>query len=218
MGISGADRTFDWVPRYDERSRGYNIAETLRGATQPRTKVWQGAPHLNQGTEGACVGFSWAHEGGADPIRKSVTRSTALSIYNRAKQLDAWPGTNYSGTSVLAGAKAVRERGWVTEYRWAFNLNDALLALSYAGPFVLGCDWHRDMVNPGPRGYLSPTGRIIGGHAILVKAINTTYNRVTVHNSWGASWGRNGDAYLSFSDLGKLINSGAEICIPVTRR
>lgn len=218
MGISGADRTFDWAPFYDERSRNYGIAETLRGTTQPRTKVWQGAPHLNQGREGACVGYAWAHEGGADPIRKSVNRTVAQSIYNRAKQLDAWPGTNYEGTSVLAGAKAVKERGWMTEYRWAFNLNDALLALSWKGPFVLGCDWHRDMVNPGPRGYIVPTGRTIGGHAVLVKAINVQYNRVTIHNSWGTSWGMNGDAYLSFSDLGKLITAGAEICIPVIRR
>jgi hypothetical protein len=217
MGISGAERTFDWNPYYDARSRNYGIAELLVGATTLRNKHWPGAPHLNQGKEGACVGFGWAHEGGADPIRKSVSYTVAMSIYNRAKRLDAWPGTDYSGTSVLAGAKAVKERGWMPEYRWAFSLSDALGALAYKGPIVMGCNWHRDMVNPGPRGYLSPTGRIIGGHCVMIKAINIDYDRVTIHNSWGASWGMKGDAYLSFNHLNYLINDGAELCIPVRR-
>jgi hypothetical protein len=63
---------------------------------------------LDQGKEGACVGFAWSHELAAYPVRVEVDDEFARSkIYAEAQKIDEWPGEAYHGTSVLAGAKVV---------------------------------------------------------------------------------------------------------------
>lgn len=211
------DRVFDRIPRFDERSRQYPI-RTLLPARKPRSYTWGGAPHLDQGEEGACVGHGWAHEVAANPNGLPVTSKDAFAIYKRAQQIDDWEGEEYSGTSVLAGAKAVAERGWMAEYRWAFTLDDALSSLAWAGPIVIGVNWYEGMTDPNSKGYLKPSGELLGGHCVMVKGLNVAYKRVIVHNSWGTSWGRRGDAYLSFTDFGRLQRESGEVCVPVKRK
>lgn len=36
--------------------------------------------------------------------------------------------------------------------------------------------------------------------------------------SWGADWGRNGEAYIGFDDLARLLADGGEACVPMKRR
>lgn len=91
---------------FDERSRAFPI-RTLTEAVEPKQKYWRCDARLDQGREGACVGFAWGHELNAEPRRWWTTDQHARVIYRRAQQLDQWPGENYEGTSVLAGAKAV---------------------------------------------------------------------------------------------------------------
>ena len=210
------ERIFDWVPRFDPRSKSFPIRSELKPRPL-RSWTWGGAPHLDQGVEGACVGHGWAHEVAARPRPYPITSADAFAIYRRAQQIDEWEGESYEGTSVLAGAKAVTERGWLKEYRWAFSLDDALMVLAYKGPLVIGVNWYSDMGEADEKGYLHASGVMTGGHCVLVKAINIRHNRVTVHNSWGEAWGLRGDAYLSFTDLGRLLGLAGECCVPVLR-
>lgn len=211
------ERTFDRVPQFDPRSRSFSIKELVEDRPL-RSYTWNGAPHLDQGVEGACVGHAWAHEIAARPKARPTSSEMAFGIYRRAQELDEWDGTDYEGTSVLAGAKVVQESGLIAEYRWAFSLRETLLALAYSGPVVLGVNWHEGMMNPDSTGFLRVEGSIVGGHAIMAKGVNVKGKYVRLHNSWGDSWGRGGDAFISFDDLEKLLNARGEACVPRLRK
>lgn len=210
---------------YDERSKQYPI-RTVVAALKPRSYTWSLKTRLDQGQQGACVGFSWSHELAARPVVvPNITNDTAKQLYYSAQQLDSDPGgeypgatPHYEGTEVIAGAKAVQALGKMTEYRWAFNLNDVILAVGTQGPGILGTDWFDDMFNPDSKGFIKPTGALAGGHAICVRGVNVTKKYFTLANSWGTSWGKGGDCYISFADFEKLLLNNGEFCVPVGRK
>lgn len=221
MEAIAGDPRLGRLVEFDERSRAFPI-RTLVAEKPWRSYTWRVGVWLDQGQEGACVGFSWAHELAARPRVVPVDPSIAFGIYRRAQFLDQWPGESYSGTSVLAGAKAVEELGHMAEYRWAFGLEDLILALGYAGPAVLGIDWKEGMFAPEADGRIRPSGPVLGGHAILAYRIETPrvgrIGKVWLHNSWGPGWGKGGDCYLTLDDLGELLDADGEACIPVGRK
>lgn len=215
--MTSNDSRLDRIPSFDPASRNYPI-RTLVASRTPRSYTWWCGTYLDQGTEGACVGYSIAHELAARPVEVPVSRSIAQKIYSRARQIDEWPGEDYDGTSILAGMKAATENGYFTEYRWAFSLQDLILAVGYKGPAVLGVNWHEGMLEPDQRGHISPTGEIVGGHAILCRGVNLRGQFFYLHNSWGPKWGPlGGTCRIGFDDLDFLLHSQGEACIPVAR-
>lgn len=216
-----SDPRLDRRVQFDPRSRQYPIRAAIAKAAKPRSYTWSipGGLFLDQGQEGACVGFSVSHEAAARPCCvQGVTDQVARQIYKRAQQLDEWEGEDYSGTSVIAGIKAGKEKGWYEEYRWAFGLNDLIIALGYKGPAVLGINWYDGMSDTDEKGFVHVTGEIAGGHAIVAVGVNIKAKCVRLRNSWGQSWGRNGDCFISFDDLDRLLHEQGEACIPVTRK
>lgn len=207
----------DRLVEFDTRSRQYPI-RTLLQAKQPRSYTWACPTVLDQGNIGACVGFSWAQELAARPRIHQVDYSFALALYKMAQTLDQWPGEDYEGSSVIAGAKAVQRSGFMGEYRWAFGLTDALLAIGYSGPCVLGVNWYSSMFAVDDRGFIRVGGRLEGGHAILANGVSLKRQAVRLHNSWGRDWGSNGEAWIGFTDLERLLHEDGECCVPVGRR
>jgi len=224
-GTTTQDRRLDRLVQFDERSRNYSVREII-DAQKPRSYTWSLTTRLDQGSDGACVGFSWTHELAARPVEvKGVSNDTALGIYYEAQRLDDWPGgeypgadERYSGTSVLAGAKAVQKLGFIQEYRWAFSLEEALTAVSRKGPGILGTNWYSGMFEPDSKGFVRPTGYIAGGHAILVRGVNVKDKTVRLSNSWGTEWGINGDCFMTWDDFERLLYENGEFCIPVGRK
>lgn len=214
-GTEGHDARLGRLIQFDERSRNYPISAILHD--RKRSYTWRCDTHLDQGTEGSCVGHAFAHDIAARPSVSPVTSSLALQIYRRAQQIDEWPGEGYSGTSILAGAKATKEAGYLDEYRWAFGLDDLISAVGYHGPAVLGVNWYQGMIAPGADGFIHPTGQFMGGHAILCHSVSIKHERFTLHNSWGPTWGRGGRCYVSFTDMNRLLSERGEACIPVKR-
>lgn len=219
----------DRIVNFDDNSRNYPIRTLLGSKPKLSNKTWKCPTNLDQGTEGACVGFAWAHELNADPFKIPVENKTARTIYYAAQQWDEWSGTNYDGTSVLAGAKTVNAIGHMPEYRWAFGIDDVIDTLSHYGPLVLGINWYSDMFNTDTNGFIKPTGTLSGGHAILANGIQIRERKgfwwkdlpepiIRLHNSWGNSWGVNGEAFIYASDLSKLLKEQGEACVPVKRK
>lgn len=219
-GHTTMDRRLDRLPQWDERNQQFPISALLT-ATAPRTYVWGCDTVLDQGMEGACVGFSVSGELRARPKKvEGITNESARALYRRAQQLDEWPGEDYEGTSVLAGIKAAKEQGNYAEYRWAWSVDDLATAVSWHGPAVLGIPWYSSMYTPvkvGARHWVKVSGEVVGGHAILCLGYSTEIKAFRLHNSWGTEWGDNGRAWLSKADLARLLEEDGEACIPVVR-
>lgn len=229
-GVARHDgRTFDWNPRHDPQSRGYAVRQLITAA--PTKAVWwSGGPVINQGAEGACVGFSVVGEFTASPVRgrlPSVGRVAAaerlaLEVYRRAKLIDPYPGEDYDGTAVNAGMKVGRERGWWDSYHWAFGVEDVKRAL-LLGPVVLGIPWLEGMYETrGKAGEIIVDGPVVGGHAILVTGWTPSYaglgETYRLRNSWGPEYGRGGNGYIRAAALAGLLEQDGEAAVPTGRR
>jgi hypothetical protein len=223
-GYTATDNRLGRVPDWDERNHEYLVREVLPAGADVATRTWRLAalnkldqtPRNRTEPPGTCVGHGWAHRRNSAPHTDTLTHDDALAIFNRAQTLDSWPGAwpEYDGTSVLAGAKAMRELKMIGAFRWALTLTDILLAVSYEGPVVMGTWWTEDMFNPNSSGYVKPTGADAGGHCWIVRGVNTRNRYVTCTNSWGLDWGVNGDFRLTWEDLSALLDRDGEACVP----
>jgi hypothetical protein len=148
-------------------------------------------------------------------VTKEIARNR---IYHEARKLDPWPGEDYEGTSVLAGAKAAKNLGAFLEYRWAFGLDDLRLALGHSGPAVLGINWYEGMEETDDNGFIHVAGQVLGGHAICCYGVNQKGRYFLLQNSWGPNWGVLGVCKISFDDMNRLLREDGEACIPVGRK
>jgi hypothetical protein len=203
------------VPQFDERNRDFRLV----APTTVRGRTWQLRTRLDQGQDGACVGFGWSHELASQPKVYAVTNDSARGLYEQAKTLDDFPGTDYEGTSVLAGAKACVARGAVSVYQWAFTVDEVMQAITHHGPVVLGTDWLTNMFYPDAHGLLNCAGPVAGGHCYLARGLlmrpsfaSEPVLRCT--NSWGSGWGHFGEFFLKASDLESLLSTTGEACVP----
>jgi hypothetical protein len=222
------DRTLDRIPSKPDpvRMSLFNVADLTAGL-KPRSYTWNVGLWLDQGREGACVGHGWTHEAVARPVvvnswpRPNFTATNpqafAFELYRWAQDHDEWEGHNYDGTSVAAGAKGMALAGCIGEYRWTHDAYDTAVAVSRSGPAVIGVDWYTGMFNPDRFGFLNLTGRVEGGHCILVNGYSLPRKAFRLRNSWGADWGQKGEAWLRFADLVQLLQQGGEVCIPTRR-
>lgn len=215
------DPRLDRIEFFDERSRNFPVRSPGTHEKKLRSYTWRCFATLDQGSEGSCVGHAVAHELLARPAEvceEEVNHEYAReTIYWGAQKIDYWaggayPGAHpfYEGTSVLHGVKVAHKLGWFDSYRWAFGLRDLQLGVGYHGPAVLGVSWYEGMFFPDENGFIHPTGRRCGGHALLCNSISVKNNRFTLHNSWGPNWGINGECYISFEDMDKLLNERGE--------
>lgn len=223
-GFETTDPRLDRLPQPDSRNSDFPIAAVV--PTTFTSRIWNLRQSLDQGREGQCVSFAWHHEVCAEPKAKDVSgRELIRNRYFRMQQQDPWEGgeypgasPNYSGTSVLAGAQVMKAAGYFSEFRWAFSLDDVLRALSNEGPVVLGVNWYQGMHAPDANGRISVTGHVTGGHAILARGVDLESQEIVLRNSWGRSWGIQGDCRLGFSDLSRLLAEGGDACVPVGRK
>lgn len=215
--MSEQERVLDRRVKFDEKSRNFPIRATI-SKTEPRSYTWKCNTWLDQGREGACTGFSVSHEYAAKPKEvTNLTNADAQAIYYRARQIDEWEGEDYEGSSVLGAIKAAKEKGWYSEYRWAFGVDDLALAVSRKGPAVIGVNWYTGMFNPDANGFIHKTGQLAGGHAILCNGYNVKGRYFKLHNSWGKKWGVNGECKISYDDMNALLKEYGEACIPSIR-
>ncbi len=236
------DDSLGRLVEFDERSRSYpirNMVPTAVPSEHLRSRTWRiiAGFVLDQGREGACVGFSVTHTIMANPIERMFMEDEAhefaiREIYWPAQQIDPWPGGAYpgadpfyEGTSVLAGVKAAQQHGYFQEYRWAFGIEDLILGLVSTGPAILGLNWYMNSYAPDADGYITPTGPWVGGHAIVARAVRLKWKRetgnlqdldwdassVVLRNSWGPSWGPLwGDCLVSLSVMADWLRNDGE--------
>ena len=207
----------------DPRDRNHPLSALLPKRVPIVSKRWRHPPALNQGQTSRCVAFAWVQFLRAAPLRttsRKFTSEEALDdLYHAAQVLDEWPGENYNGTSVRAGAKVLLSRGLLKEYVWGTTvaeLRDFVLA---RGTCVVGTDWYEEMFYPEDhKGFLVAEGANVGGHAWLVFGYNAVKKAFVMLNSWGPEWGFKGTAFVSEETMQKLLDENAEICSGIEGR
>lgn len=182
----------------------------------PMDKIWVPGIPLDQGSEGACVGFGWTNWENCSPMGQRVQQGNdyAFGWYYRAKEVDPWPGTDYEGTTVRAGARVAMERLALTQYLWAGSRAEIDAWLLAKGPIVVGSDWLESMDYVDDKGYITfnPSSRIRGGHCYLLYGKGKQGN-YWFYNSWGEGYGKEGSFRMTGYEFDKLVSMGnAEFC------
>jgi hypothetical protein len=194
----------------DPRDRKFLLQRPVE-AVQIEQRYWITRGHYDQGDTSQCVAYSWVRWLTTSPV---VNRPLPFQeLYDQCQRIDEWPGEDYDGTSVRAGAKVLKQRGLVSEYRWAFDVETVIDHVLAKGPVVLGTDWTHGMMWPDKTGFIKPIGQVIGGHAYTVIGATRRKQAARIINSWGRDWGENGRAWIAFEDLDKLVKAQGEACV-----
>jgi len=93
-----------------------------------------------------------------------------------------------------------------------------ILAVGYKGPCATGSNWYEGMNTPDKNGIIKPTGKMLGGHAYVIRGVNVKARLLRIKNSWGKSFGIDGDCFISFDDMDRLLKERGEAYIPIIRR
>jgi hypothetical protein len=212
----------------DKRDRNYPIQALFPRAIEVTRKYWwANGAWYDQGASGTCVGHGWAHFAEDSPITHKAEFVDPMEVYAEAVKRDPWqendgPDWNF-GTTVRAGAMAMQALGYISEYRWAFQMEEVRDTLLTLGPMVIGVDWFESMFDPVRRLDSAGISRLFidvnkssgfaGGHCLLIDGVSVPGKFFRLKNSWGRTWGADGFAMLSFADLQVLLDRGGEACI-----
>jgi hypothetical protein len=202
----------------DPRDKGYAL-KAPRPELSRRSMHWiMSGPCDDQGGTSQCVAYSGVHWLRSFPVLNK--RLNQADLYKDCQRNDEWAGEDYDGTSVRALFKVLKQRGLVSEYRWAWDAETCVNHLLTTGPMVVGTEWTMEMARGTDRfGYIAPDGEVVGGHAYLLigasrdkKNPDGTIGAVRIVNSWGPKWGQKGRAWLSVPDLRRLLERDGEAC------
>jgi hypothetical protein len=210
---------------HDERSRAYGIV--VSPTAKPKTVLWaHRAPVLDQKSTGSCTGDALGQLLNTDRFAASrlnhagfLTQDDALALYSLATRLDNIPGEyppTDTGSSGNAVAKAGVRLGYLTSWNHAFGFDQLLIALQ-TQPVIVGTEWTDAMEDPNSRGYIRPSGSVVGGHEYVVLGADVTYQYVTILNSWSDGWGVRGRAKIRFADFRTLLANQGDVTVPIGR-
>lgn len=203
----------------DARDKRYQLADIVpRQSARTARYWWANGWWGDQGYYPHCVGYAWTHwiEDGPVTHKGPAPAVDPVNVYTLAQLNDEWPGQDYDGTSVRAGVKVLQALGYISAYRWAWDIDTLIMTLLTTGPVVAGTDWYEGMMHPGARnGRIHAIGDLLGGHAYLINGVNTKSKLFRIKNSWGRTWGANGHAFIPFRDMEKLIAREGEICLAI---
>lgn len=200
---------------HDPRSRDYAVraASPLRDVLHKRL-----VPIYDQGNLGCCTSEAICGGVCTRPLGHHIrSQRTVKAVYHQETVLDGYAGTwppDDTGSSSLAAFKAAQARGWISGYRWAFSLNDALAALM-DGPAIAGIAWREGCDNPDSTGLVRYTGSVRGGHEICAVGVDVEAKRVRFANSWGDGWGDHGYFDMAFDDLATALADQGDFGQPV---
>lgn len=210
----------DRRPSPPSESARYPMRALVRTTVERRERHWSltGDFPLDQGDEGACVGFGTSAELSAEPVAVPTGNVYANRLYALAQAEDRAMGQYFDdGASVLGGMRAARKQGVVASYLWAESIDDIRDAVITHGSVVMGTNWHAGMDEPRADGFIRAAGEVRGGHCYALIGYvpdHPTWGEVFEGvNSWGPSWGDRGRFLIPVSDVAELLAADGEAAI-----
>lgn len=204
------------LPAIDFRDRNYLLAPPSTATIGVTSREWRTGVVLNQGDTPQCVAYSGEQYLATGPVR-NLFYKTPADLYHEAQTLDEWAPAPHDGTSVRALFKVLQAKGYVKNYQWAFDIDTVVRHVLSTGPVVFGTNWYVKMFDPDKYGFIWAQGPLAGGHAYLIKGVNTlkkcpdgTIGALRMVNSWGTNWGQKGYAWISFATASQLIKEYGE--------
>lgn len=209
---------------FDPRDRMHLMAVPPAAVITRRSRQWvMPKLPLDQGQLPQCVAYGWEHYLLASPIKNKLYK-TPQELYDEAQAADEWPGNDYDGTSVRAGAKVLQTATRLGEYKWAFDVDTLTKHVLVNGPAVMGTNWYEGMSEPivvHGESWITTEGSVQGGHCYVIKGVSLDKKCHTcggkgaarIYNSWGSSYGENGKVWLCLLQLDQLIAALGEACM-----
>jgi hypothetical protein len=179
-------------------------------------------PILDQGNVGSCTANAAFGLLMTQPFSTGQvwTEQDCLALYHEETVLDdvEIPGQyppNDTGSAGIYAMQALKNRGLITSYLHAFSLDDALGALAN-GPIAVGSVWMQSMFDPDSSGTIKVNKRsgVAGGHEYVVDGYDPSRDAVRMTNSWGTSWGVNGQAWIKTADFQWLLGQQGDVVQP----
>lgn len=203
----------------DNRDTMYPMRALLPRRIPRVSRFYSTGPVLDQGNKPQCVAYAWKQWLDSAPIKDPVKLPPdPQAIYAAAQAVDEWPGTDYDGTSVRAGAKTMEALERIGAYHWATSVEDVRDYIISTTTVVFGTDWFEGMFRPTYSGYVKPSGAVAGGHAYLCIGYSQSRGAFRFLNSWGEKWGRMGRFWMSAEDVQTLLDRDGEACAGVELR
>lgn len=207
---------------HDPRSKDHPFGIVLGFSSLKDVEHHRTGKLFNQGELSSCTGNATAGAVNSSPlhvVKKTLHEPDAVKIYERATQLDSFPGEyppDDSGSSGLAAAKAAQEMGLITSYKHAFSLSEALSALQLA-PVITGVQWYEGFDHPDASGLVKIAGQPRGGHEFVIRQFikgTTLMNSILwADNSWGPAYGKVGRFCFTVKTWGALLADSGDATI-----
>ena len=184
-------------------------------------------PVFDQGNVGSCTANAALGCLVTAPFAKAgvtYTEADALALYEMETKLDdsQIPGVyppDDTGSTGPWSMMALEQQGKIKSYHHTRSLHTALRLLNH-GPISIGVTWYQSMFNVVNQDgvkmiVVDEHSPVAGGHQVCVVGDDVTHQRVLIRNSWGAGWGDQGHAWLSWNDLDLLLHEGGDVVQPV---
>jgi hypothetical protein len=204
---------------HDERSKAPEfLAETAPAIVSVKHQA-TGLP-LDQGAIGSCTANALCGALDSAPDFKGGqprAETDAVTLYKLETQLEGKPyPPNDPGGSGLMVCKAAKQLGWISSYKHAFGIDQALRALVQR-PVITGVNWYTSFDTPSASGLvaIAPGATVRGGHEIVADEIDAPNKLVWFWNSWGPQFGVNGRFCMSFDMWSQLLQERGDVTVPV---
>lgn len=184
-------------------------------------------PCFDQGQLGSCTANAALGCLVTEPFAKAgvvYAEDDAVALYELETKLDdsQIPGEyppNDTGSTGPWSMMALEKQGKIKSYHHTRSMHAALRLLN-RGPISIGVTWYRSMFDVVDKDgvkmiVVDEHSEVAGGHQVCVVGNSVEHQRVLIRNSWGAGWGDQGHAWLSWNDLDLLLDEGGDVVQPV---